>query len=173
MKYLDDYDKYILLSQNDSNIGFGFSESMVISRKYSKFINKHKLTSKPNLDLNYTILEITKYIMQYIKNNNLQNSNNKRIIIPNSELCELLGFDKSSDGMLKFTNLQKYISNLVLKNNDSIKKETLITIQRIKKEINDFFLNFLDNGLQPVKDKLNLYLTHYYFKNPEVFFDLN
>tara|TARA_Y100000768_G_scaffold374264_1_gene343813 strand:- start:3248 stop:3709 length:462 start_codon:yes stop_codon:yes gene_type:complete len=52
--------------------------------------------------------EVTKYIIKYIKDNNLQNSHDKRIIEPNDELQKLL-LVKEGEELTYFT-LQRYMN---------------------------------------------------------------
>ena len=52
--------------------------------------------------------EVTKYIIQYIKDNNLPDKSNKKIIKPNSKLKrEILKIDKGDE--VTYFNLQKYM----------------------------------------------------------------
>ena len=59
--------------------------------------------------------EVTRYLNQYIKSNDLRDPSDKRIILPNNELKTLLGV--GNDEKVTYFNLQKFISrkNLVLK----------------------------------------------------------
>ena len=51
--------------------------------------------------------EVTKYLTQYIKNNSLQDQENRRKIVPDAKLKTLLNV-KDSDEVTYF-NLQKYM----------------------------------------------------------------
>jgi chromatin remodeling complex protein RSC6 len=57
--------------------------------------------------------EVTKKITEYIHNNNLQDPENGRTILPNKELSKLLNY--SGEGELTYFNLQKYIKHLFIK----------------------------------------------------------
>ncbi len=52
--------------------------------------------------------EVTKYIIQYIKDNELPDKSNKKIIKPNSKLKKLLKLDKNDE--VTYFNLQKYMN---------------------------------------------------------------
>jgi hypothetical protein len=43
-------------------------------------------------------VEVTKFICDYIKSNNLQNPQDRRQIVPDSKLCKLLDFKPVKDG---------------------------------------------------------------------------
>ena len=53
--------------------------------------------------------DVTKRINFYIKNNKLQDPSNRRIIIPDQKLRELLNYDINS-GELSYFNLQRYLN---------------------------------------------------------------
>jgi hypothetical protein len=53
--------------------------------------------------------EATKYLMKYISNNNLQNPENKRFIIPDAKLDSLLGETSRNTDITHFT-IQRYIN---------------------------------------------------------------
>jgi chromatin remodeling complex protein RSC6 len=61
--------------------------------------------------------EATNFICKYINENNLQNKNDKRIIIPNKKLSKLLKYDKSVVGLLKYPTIQKLIQIHFIKTN--------------------------------------------------------
>ena len=52
---------------------------------------------------------VTKFISQYVKDNNLQNANDKRIIKPNKDLINLLKLKEDDVNKLTFFNIQKYL----------------------------------------------------------------
>ena len=51
--------------------------------------------------------EVTKYLSKYIKENSLQDSQNRRVIVPDKKLGKLLGVTKSDS--VTYFNLQKYM----------------------------------------------------------------
>ena len=54
--------------------------------------------------------EVTKYIIQYIKDNDLPDKSNKKIIKPNTKLKRLLSIEKNDE--VTYFNLQKYMNDL-------------------------------------------------------------
>jgi chromatin remodeling complex protein RSC6 len=52
--------------------------------------------------------EVTRYIIKYIKDNELQNPENRRIIMPNDELKELLGSTETDE--VNYFNIQKFMN---------------------------------------------------------------
>ena len=52
--------------------------------------------------------EVTQYLIKYIKDNNLQNNENKKNIIPDKKLKKLLKLKK--EDKLTYFNLQKYMN---------------------------------------------------------------
>ena len=63
--------------------------------------------------------EVTKYVTQYIKDNGLQNPENKRHILPDSKLGALLGAGKEEE--VTYFNLQKYMKHHFPKSASSAK----------------------------------------------------
>ena len=51
--------------------------------------------------------EVTKYLSKYIKENSLQDTQNRRVIVPDKKLGKLLGVTKSDS--VTYFNLQKYM----------------------------------------------------------------
>jgi len=58
--------------------------------------------------------EVTKYIIQYVKNNQLQNPTDAKLIKPNTELKSLLNL-KENDGDLTYFNIQRYMNKHFVK----------------------------------------------------------
>ena len=80
-----------------SNNNSGFMKLNNISNELSNFMNlEDKNEQKSRVD-------VTKYICNYIKNNNLQNPTDKREILPNLELQKLFRIDCSK---IKYYNIQ-------------------------------------------------------------------
>ena len=84
----------------------GFATPTKISDDLCKFMKKPKQSEAART-------EVTKYIISYIKENNLQSSNNKRIIKPDTALKSLLKPNKKED--ITFFNLQRYMNKHFLK----------------------------------------------------------
>jgi len=81
----------------------GLTKPMNISQELSDFINTDVNTKVARTD-------VTKRISAYIKDNNLQNPLDKRIIIPNESLKKLFeGYDDTHK--LSYFNLQRFISH--------------------------------------------------------------
>jgi len=58
--------------------------------------------------------EVTKYIIQYVKDNHLQNPNDAKLIKPNTELKSLLNL-KENDGDLTYFNIQRFMNKHFVK----------------------------------------------------------
>jgi chromatin remodeling complex protein RSC6 len=58
--------------------------------------------------------EVTKYIIQYVKDNQLQNPNDAKLIKPNTELKSLLNLNES-DGDLTYFNIQRFMNKHFVK----------------------------------------------------------
>lgn len=84
----------------------GFAVPSKISKNLCEFMGKPEGTEMART-------EVTKYIIQYIKNNNLPDKDNKKVIKPNNALKSLLNV-KPSDEVTYF-NLQKYMNKHFIK----------------------------------------------------------
>ena len=78
----------------------GFAKPALISNALCNFLGKPEGTEMART-------EVTKYLTQYIKNNSLQDQENRRKIVPDAKLKKLLNV-KDSDEVTYF-NLQKYM----------------------------------------------------------------
>lgn len=78
----------------------GFAKPTEISQQLCNFLNKPYGTEMART-------EVTKYINEYIKSNNLQQTQDKRKIVPDNKLSQLLGCDKSDE--VTYFNLQKWM----------------------------------------------------------------
>tara|TARA_B100001769_G_C21698018_1_gene385532 strand:+ start:102 stop:569 length:468 start_codon:yes stop_codon:yes gene_type:complete len=85
----------------------GFAKPSKISDILSSFMEKSP-------DTLVARTEVTQYLIKYIKTNSLQDPNNKRKIIPDKKLLELLD---SGDDEITFFNLQKYMNKHFIKDN--------------------------------------------------------
>ena len=79
----------------------GFAKPSKVTNKLTNFMNKESGSMVART-------EVTKYIIQYIKDNNLPDKSNKKIIKPNSKLKSLLKIDKGDE--VTYFNLQKYMN---------------------------------------------------------------
>lgn len=61
--------------------------------------------------------EVTKYIIQYIKENNLQDPNNNKLIKPNDKLKSLLDTEKEEKEVeINYFNIQRFMNKHFIKN---------------------------------------------------------
>jgi upstream activation factor subunit UAF30 len=99
----------------------GFAKPSEISKTLCDFLGKPIGTEMART-------EVTKYITQYIKSHNLQNPENKRHIIPDAKLGDLLNV--TNNEVVTYFNLQKYMkhhfpkSAAALAAEAALKKET-------------------------------------------------
>ena len=94
------------------------------NRKPSGFAKPTHITSElcsfMNLSENSEVArtEVTQYIIKYIREHNLQHSENRKIIVPNMALKQLLGC-KDGDEVTYF-NIQKYMNKHFIKTLDIV-----------------------------------------------------
>jgi chromatin remodeling complex protein RSC6 len=86
----------------------GFSKPYQISDELAQFAGWEPGTQKSRVEIN-------NYLCAYIKENGLQATEDKRVIVPNEELKKLLKYEEETHGRLDFAQMQKFISNLVVK----------------------------------------------------------
>ena len=84
----------------------GFAKSSKISEHLCDFMNKPAGSEVART-------EVTKYIINYIKENNLQRPENKKFINPDQSLKSLLEVPEGDD--LSYFNLQKYMNRHFIK----------------------------------------------------------
>lgn len=92
----------------------GFAKPSEISKSLCDFLGKPIGTEMART-------EVTKYITQYIKNNNLQNPENKRHIIPDLKLGNLLNVQNNE--VVTYFNLQKFMKHHFPKSAAALAKE--------------------------------------------------
>jgi len=80
----------------------GFAAPTILSDALCDFLSLDKATKMPRTD-------ITQKLHEYIKTNNLQDPNNRKIIKPNEDLKKLLNIDDTIE--LTYFNLQKYMNH--------------------------------------------------------------
>ena len=78
----------------------GFAKPALISNALCSFLGKPEGTEMART-------EVTKYLTQYIKNNELQDQENRRKIVPDAKLKKLLNVNDSDE--VTYFNLQKYM----------------------------------------------------------------
>jgi len=85
----------------------GFALPTKVTDELCEFMDKAKNTL-------ISRTEVTKFLMLYISQNNLQNPANRKIIIPNDTLWKLLGEEARPHVITHFT-IQKYINKHFIK----------------------------------------------------------
>ena len=80
----------------------GFAKPSVVTKELCAFMNKKEGTEIARTD-------VTKSLISYIKENNLNFSENKQIIIPDDKLKDLLGLEDENT-QLTYFNLQHYMN---------------------------------------------------------------
>ena len=83
----------------------GFARPSKVTDKLADFMNKEAGTLVART-------EVTQYLIKYIKENSLQNKENKRIIKPDDKLMDLL---ESGENEITYFNLQKYMNKHFIK----------------------------------------------------------
>ncbi len=84
----------------------GFAVPTKISDELCEFMKKPKGSAVART-------EVTQYIIQYIKENNLQWNENRKIIKPNSPLTKLLAVKKNDE--VTYFNIQRYMNRHFIK----------------------------------------------------------
>ena len=79
----------------------GFANPTKVTKELCEFMNKQEGTQIART-------EVTRALISYIKANNLQNKDNKKIILPDQKLQFLLGIKQEEQ--LTYFNLQKYMN---------------------------------------------------------------
>lgn len=92
----------------------GFAEATQISDELCSFMGKEKGEKIART-------EVTKYICTYIKDNDLKQEDNKRIINPDTKLKTLLGVTDNSE--ITFFNIQRYMNKHFIKSASKQKQE--------------------------------------------------
>lgn len=81
----------------------GFAKPTKISDELCEFMGMEKGTELART-------EVTKYLHEYIKKNDLQVETNKTLIVPDSNLKNLLALDEDIAKEIHFFSLQKYMN---------------------------------------------------------------
>jgi chromatin remodeling complex protein RSC6 len=89
----------------------GFARPTPISKDLCEFMGKEEGTEVART-------EVTKYIVGYIKEKNLQAKDNSKVIKPDEKLKNLLGVE--SDDEVTYFNIQKYMNKHFIKKNKKI-----------------------------------------------------
>ena len=89
----------------------GFRKPVKISDEMCEFLGIPKGQKLARTD-------VSKKLNEYIRDNNLQNEKDRRIIEPNEKLLTLFSDDYSDDCALNFFTMQKYIKHHYIKDDD-------------------------------------------------------
>lgn len=84
------------------NTNSGFKKPVKISRELTKF------TKWPKGELKSRI-EVTKFLCNYIKENDLQNPKDRRFILPDEKLTKLLNYDENVHEPMTYYRLQTHL----------------------------------------------------------------
>ena len=85
----------------------GFAKPTKVTKELCEFMNK-----KEGTEIART--EVTRALVKYIKNNNLENTTNSQEIFPDDKLKFLLGIDGNQE--LTYFNIQKYMNKHFITN---------------------------------------------------------
>jgi upstream activation factor subunit UAF30 len=111
-KQMKNYKKVLIKSKNKgSRKPSGFANPTKVTKQLCEFMNK-----KEGSEIART--EVTRALISYIKSNNLQDKNNKKVIAPDNKLKNLLDIDENEE--LTYFNLQKYMNKHFISNNDTL-----------------------------------------------------
>ena len=88
----------------------GFAKPSKVTKELCEFMNKAEGTEIART-------EVTRALVSYIKENNLENNTNSKIISPDNKLKNLLGLDDSQE--LTYFNIQKYMNKHFVKNTEA------------------------------------------------------
>ena len=98
-----DQEKQKKLKQQRKKTNSGFAKPTKISDQLCEFMGIDSGTELART-------EVTKYIHEYIKKNSLQVESNKTLIIPDSNLKNLLALEDDLTNEIHFFSLQKYMN---------------------------------------------------------------
>jgi upstream activation factor subunit UAF30 len=92
-----------VVSSSSNGTNSGFLKPVKISSDMAKFTGWDPSELKSRV-------EVTKYLCNYIRENNLQNPNDKRQIIPDAKLSKLIKYDAKKEAEpLRYYSLQKFL----------------------------------------------------------------
>jgi len=87
-----------------SNNNSGFLKPVSVSKEIIEFTGWDS-------DGKYSRVDVTKFICNYIKENDLQNPEDRRQINPDKKLQSLLGYNPKKDEPLRYYSIQKYLKS--------------------------------------------------------------
>ena len=107
-KKMKQLDKEVKKNKNKGNRQpSGFAKPTKISAALCKFMELPEGSEMART-------EVTKYIIQYVKDNKLQNPKDAKLIKPNNELKSLLNINEK-DGNLTYFNIQRFMNQHFVK----------------------------------------------------------
>lgn len=90
-------------TKRENNNNSGFLKPVKISKEMAKFTGWDQKELRSRVD-------VTKYICEYIRKNNLQNPDDRRQIVADKKLSKLLGYDaKTAEDPLTYYRIQTYM----------------------------------------------------------------
>ena len=81
----------------------GFATPSKVSKELCYFMNTNEGTEMARTD-------VTRAIVSYIKEHNLENNQNKKIILPDEKLKQLLGITDADTETITYFNIQKFMN---------------------------------------------------------------
>ena len=109
-KEMKNYKKELEKTKNKGNKKpSGFARPSKVTNDLCKFMNR-------DIGSEIARTDVTKALITYIESNNLQNSENKKIIVPDEKLKILLGLNDEDTTTLTYFNIQKYMNKHFVKN---------------------------------------------------------
>lgn len=101
-KQIKELKKTIVKNKNKGNRNpSGFAKPCKVTKELCEFMNKSEGTEIARTD-------VTKALIQYVKENNLVNTSNKKIIFPDNKLKTLLAIEDGQE--LTYFSIQKYMN---------------------------------------------------------------
>ena len=106
-KQMNGLKKEVLKTKNKGNRSpSGFAKPSKVTKELCDFMNRSEGSEIART-------EVTKALVSYIKENKLENSTNRKIILPDNKLKYLLGLEDGQE--LTFFNIQKYMNKHFVK----------------------------------------------------------
>lgn len=109
-KQMNGLKKEVLKTKNKGNRSpSGFAKPSKVTKELCDFMNRSEGSEIART-------EVTKALVSYIKENKLENTANRKIIIPDNKLKYLLGLEDGQE--LTFFNIQKYMNKHFVKSEE-------------------------------------------------------
>lgn len=93
--------KKVAVKNKEKRQPSGFAKPCKVSKELCEFMNKNEGSEIART-------EVTKSLIQYVKDNHLENNSNKKFILPDNKLKTLLGIEDGQE--LTYFNIQKYMN---------------------------------------------------------------